>query len=526
MPVSLRALSYSAPDDRRLFDVIDLSFGDGRTGLVGRNGAGKSTLLRLITGELVPASGEVIRTGAVRLLRQAVAPPDGAVIADAFGASAELARLDRLEVGEGSLDDAAEADWTLPSRIEAALADVGLAGLDLERPIATLSGGQRTRLDLAALVLDAPETIMLDEPTNNLDRDGRRAVADLLRRWRGTAIVASHDRELLRHMDRIIEISGLGVRVYGGGFDLYAERKAEERALAEQGLATAERNLRNVERQIQSARETKQKRDAAGTRAGAKGGMPKIVLGAMERRAEQSAGKASHLAARQREAASEALEEARVQVERVRLLHLDLPGAAVSSSRKVLAFNDVTGGHDPAAPVIRHLSFEIVGPERVALTGPNGSGKTTLLRLATGAVEPFSGHIRRGVPIAMLDQHVEILDPAETILANFRRLNPGDLDNACRAALARFLFRNDAALRTVDTLSGGERLRAGLACVLGGARPPGLLILDEPTNHLDLDSIAAIESGLAAHTGALLVVSHDEDFLDAIGVERWVELDA
>jgi len=524
MPVSLRALSYSTPDDVRLFDNLDLSFGSGRTGLVGRNGAGKSTLLRLIAGELAPAAGEVIRAGAVRLLRQALASPAGATVADAFGASAALGTLARLEAGEGTLEDAADADWTLPSRIEAALADVGLSGFDLARPVATLSGGQRTRLDLAALVLDAPDTILLDEPTNNLDRDGRLAVAELLRRWRGTAVVASHDRELLRHMDRIVEISALGVRVYGGGFDLYAERKAEERALAAQNLATAERNLRSVDRQIQSARETKQKRDSAGARAAARGGAPRIVLGAMERRAEASRGKASHLAERQREAASEALEEARTQVERVRLLQLDLPGAIVPGGRKLLTFEAVSGGYDAAAPVVRDLSLEIVGPERVALVGTNGSGKTTVLRLATGALRPLSGQVRRHVPAAMLDQHVAILDPAETILANFRRINPGDNDNACRAALARFLFRNDAALRIVDSLSGGERLRAGLACVLGGSTPPGLLILDEPTNHLDLDSIAAIESGLATYDGALLIVSHDEDFLNAIGVERRVGL--
>ncbi|MCC6921435.1 MAG: ABC-F family ATP-binding cassette domain-containing protein [Alphaproteobacteria bacterium] len=524
MPVSLRALSYTTPDDTRLFDALDLSFGAERTGLVGRNGAGKSTLLRLIAGELQPASGEILRAGEVRLLRQAVAVPGEMTVADAFGAREALARLARLEAGEGSLDDAGEADWALPARLDDALAAVGLEGMEQERRVTTLSGGQRTRLDLAALTFDAPDTILLDEPTNNLDREGRYAVAELLRGWRGTAIVASHDRELLRHMDRIVEISGLGVRIYGGGFDLYAERKAEERALAAQSLATAERNLRSVDRQIQSAREKKQKRDAAGAQRAARGGAPRILLGAMKRRAEVSAGKGSDLAERQRGEAAEALEAARARVERIRQLHVDLPGAAVANGRKVLAFDRVTAGYDTAAPVVRDLSFEIVGPERVALTGPNGSGKTTVLRLVTGALQPMAGDVRRGVPVAMLDQHVEILDASETILANFRRLNPGDTDNACRAALARFLFRNEAALRVVATLSGGERLRAGLACVLGGTKPPGLLILDEPTNHLDLDSIAAIESGLAAYDGALLVVSHDDDFLDAIGVERRIAL--
>ena len=159
----------------------------------------------------------------------------------------------------------------------------------------------------------------------------------------------------------------------------------------------------------------------------------------------------------------------------------------------------------------------MTGPERVALTGGNGTGKTTFLALAGGAAQPTSGTVRRPAPSVMLDQGVAILDPATTILENFRRLNPDASINHAHAMLARFLFRNTEALKPVAVLSGGEMLRAGLACVLGGRRPPSLLILDEPTNHLDLDSIAAVESALRGFDGALLVASHDEDFLEAIG---------
>ena len=149
----------------------------------------------------------------------------------------------------------------------------------------------------------------------------------------------------------------------------------------------------------------------------------------------------------------------------------------------------------------------------------------TLLRLAAGVLKPLAGAIAQGVPLAMLDQNVELLQADETVLDNFRRLNPGDGEHACRAALARFLFRGDAALKFAGNLSGGERLRAGLACVLGGTKPPGLLVLDEPTNHLDLDSVRAVEEGLAHFDGAILVVSHDEAFLKSIGVTRRLALD-
>jgi ATPase subunit of ABC transporter with duplicated ATPase domains len=193
------------------------------------------------------------------------------------------------------------------------------------------------------------------------------------------------------------------------------------------------------------------------------------------------------------------------------------------AGRQVLRLDSVTIGHELDRPVIRSLSFAMVGPERVALVGPNGAGKTSLLKLIAGTLPPLAGTVELSVPMAMLDQNVALLEPDLTIRDNFMRLNAGASENACRAALAAFQFRADSALQQVGTLSGGQALRAGLACVLGGLHPPELLILDEPTNHLDLDSIEAVEAGLRAYDGALLVVSHDEHFLANIAIERRLE---
>ena len=190
----------------------------------------------------------------------------------------------------------------------------------------------------------------------------------------------------------------------------------------------------------------------------------------------------------------------------------------------MLRLDAVSVGYGTGRTVIDGLSFTLTGPERVAIIGANGSGKTTLLSLITGKLAPRSGRVRVGTAFAMLDQQVSLLDPALSIRDNFLRLNPDADENACRAALARFMFRADAALQVVSTLSGGQTLRAGLACVLGGKQPSPLLILDEPTNHLDIDSIEAVEVGLCAYDGALLVVSHDEAFLDAIGITRRLNL--
>lgn len=520
--LTLERLSYATPDGVSLFDNLNLAFGAERTGLVGRNGVGKTTLLRLMLGDLTPVSGSVSLRGEIGVLRQAMRPPDGATVADLLGVAADIDRHVRIEEGRGSEDDFANALWDLESRIAQALAAVGMAGRQVDRQAATLSGGEATRLALAALLIRRPDLILLDEPTNNLDAEARALVAGVLAGWKGGAVVVSHDRGLLREMDRIVELSSLGAKVYGGNYDLYLERKAAEEAAAEQGLATAERTLARVAREAQGAREKKARRDAAGKRFAASGSAPKILLGAMAERAETSGAREGRLAEKLAAQAGAEVADAQAKVERLRKLSFELPSSGLAAGKGVLAFEDVTFAH-PGGPVLA-FDFRMTGPERVAVTGPNGAGKTTLIGLATGELEPASGQVRLGVRAALLDQKTAMLRDDETLVAAFRRLNPGASDNAARAALARFLFRNVAGDKQVGALSGGERLRAALACVLCAAAPPQLLILDEPSNHLDLDSLAAIEAALRGYDGAILVVSHDRDFLGAIGVEREVGL--
>ena len=522
--VTLDRVAARTPDGHTLFSDLSLAFGRERTGLVGRNGVGKTTLLRLVTGLVDPAEGVVSRVGKVGWLEQRRDPRPRETVLGLLGAAPGMAVLRRVLAGEGAPDDLADADWTLEDRIETALADVGLPGLDPDRPAATLSGGENTRVRLAALLLEAPDLLVLDEPTNHLDADGRDAVAGLLSRWKGGALVVSHDRALLRRMDRIVEMSGLGAAAYGGDYDLYAERKAAERAAAEHDLEVAERNSAQVARESQAALEKKARRDKAGRAFAARKSEPKILLGAMAERAENSGGRERLLSRRRAEEAEAAVREARERVERVRAMAIPMPSTGLAAGKTVLATEGAVWDAPDGRRILGPLSLRITGPERVAITGPNGAGKTTLLKLITGDLQPTAGRIERPVAAALLDQEAALLRPDETLIEAWRRLNPGATPNDAHAALARFLFRNTAAQRIVGTLSGGERLRAALACVMTGARPPQLLVLDEPTNHLDLDSISAVEAALSAYDGAVIVVSHDPDFLDAIGVGRAIAL--
>ncbi|MDO6963183.1 ABC-F family ATP-binding cassette domain-containing protein [Rhizobium alvei] len=525
MPASITVsnVAWVTPDGRSLFSNLNLSFCNERTGLVGRNGVGKTTLLRLLIGELHLSEGAITVEGSIAVLRQSVQTEAGATIADLFGVRTDLDRIALALAGRATSEDLSEIDWTIEARMEAALQKTGLVA-EPSTLLSTLSGGQQTRAALSALLFSDPDFLILDEPTNNLDGDGRRAVIDLLAGWKGGALVISHDRDLLETMDAIVEMTSLGATRHSGNYTQFRAAKAQALLAAEQALGDAERKLADLGRQTQMSRERKARRDQAGRAKAGKGDMPKILLGAMKQRSEESAADHARMAERRRQEAEAELLEARSRIEIMQPLAMTLPPTGLPGRRKVLALDSIRAGYGDAPPVLDRISLSITGSERVAVTGPNGSGKSTLLGVITGRIEPISGTVRVEVPHTFFDQSVSLLDRGSTIRDNFLRLNPDAGENDCRAALARFLFRADAALQLVRSLSGGQMLRAALACVLAGPKPPQLLILDEPTNHLDIEALEALEAGLRAYDGALLVVSHDERFLAAIGVDRRIML--
>jgi ATPase subunit of ABC transporter with duplicated ATPase domains len=531
-------LSFSWPDGAPVLSGLTVSFGPGRTGLIGVNGSGKSTLLRLIAGELRPGSGTIRTNGDVGYLPQAITLGTHRSVSDLLGITAARTALHAIEAGDAREETFAAVgdDWDVEERARAWLDQLGL-DLALDDRVARLSGGETVLAALAALFLRRPDILLLDEPTNNLDLDARGRLYDAVASWAGVMVIVSHDRELLGRVDQIADLSAGSVRMYGGNLAAYEELLAAEQAAAERAVTAAAADVRRERRDVIDAQVKQARRDRQGRKLAASGSIPKIVASARKRSAQETAGRSRELHAERLQAARDRLDEAERAVRDDAEIRVDLPATAVPAGRTVLTLTGLTGtGWHPASPVAPPASSatpvtpalaELIvrGPERIALTGPNGAGKTTVLRAIAGLASLPGVGVRLGAVVGYLPQRLDILDESLSVVDNVRAAAPAASVNEVRASLARFLFRGERAERAAGTLSGGERFRAVLAALLLAQPAPQLLLLDEPTNNLDLASVRQLSQALDGYRGAIVIASHDVPFLRSAGITRWLCLD-
>ncbi|MCS5719329.1 ATP-binding cassette domain-containing protein [Herbiconiux sp. CPCC 205763] len=529
--ITFHNLSFSWPDGTPALQGLNGTLTTGRTGLVGQNGAGKSTLLRLVAGILTPTSGRIDTVGGVGYLPQTLTLGQHATVASLLGIDEVLSSLKAIEGGDVDVRhfDVVGDDWDIESRADEALHEIGFSAADLGRSVGEVSGGEAMLIAITGLRIRHTPITLLDEPTNNLDRDTRAKLAAFVDTWSGTLVVVSHDLELLEHMDATAELYSGRLDVFGGPYSQFTEHLEQEQAAAAQAAKSAQQTLK-VEKKTRLEAESKlAQRARTAKQTQASGGIPKILAGARASRAQASAGSMRSTLDDKVQSAQAAVDAAASRVRDEEHIHLTLPDPDVPRGRRVAELTD--GEH----------TIIIQGPERVAVIGPNGAGKTTLLEQLVGggasahartdgALEALAAHGRVTGTLATerfgyLPQRLDGLDDARSALENVREAAPKSAPGDIRNQLARLLIRGAAVDRPVGSLSGGERFRVSLAKLFLADPPAQLLILDEPTNNLDIASVAQLAEALDAYRGAVLVVSHDHAFLRRLGIDTVIELD-
>ncbi|EOF7242353.1 ABC-F family ATP-binding cassette domain-containing protein [Enterobacter roggenkampii] len=510
----LHQVTCQFPTGDTLFGPLNLTLEPSLCALVGRNGSGKTRLLRLLAGLDEPATGHIERFGSHAWVAQQHVISSQTTLAELLGYDAIFAARKRIDSGDYQPDDLALLDgyWDIAERLSEAFISATLPPFEPDKPAIELSGGERIRALLCGAFTAGADFLLLDEPTNHLDRQGRAWFYDQLSRYQGGVLVASHDRELLEQVPRILELSASGLRSYGGNYaDYQAQRDAEQQA-ARAALEHAATERKRTRARMQKEHDDSQRRSAKTLRT-----VDTLNIASFERvkykgAAKERIGSWKKQHSEQNEALNAAVNKARERVEDDNPVMFTLPGSQIPEGKQVLVLEDLVLQHVPVPP----LNWRMDGPMRVALKGPNGCGKSTLLKTLLGEVAPRSGSCKVSVSCAYLDQHLSRFDLSQSVMTHLNLSHTPLEEGVLRTRLAQLQLGADKVMLPLAALSGGERLKAALACVLWRAEATQLLLLDEPTNHLDLASVQAIEAALAGFPGALLVVSHDEAFLSGL----------
>ena len=572
--ITLDHISYAHPSEPALFIDLSAVFSTPLTGLIGDNGCGKTTLMRLILGDLTPDSGSVVAPERMAHLPQDLGLGSDQTLAELCGISEILQALQAVESGEYSpeLYETIGDNWDIEERILAALATYGFtpaALVDRDNPEAvralfarqmhSFSGGEAVIAALASLMVSDPEFILLDEPTNNLDSVAKAQLFTALEALPCPALIISHDRDLLERMNVIAELhadrQGLAhLRIFEGNYSTYRQALDTEQQAAQRRVTEAKNEMRSAHREWVQAQEIISKNMSRVW----KDDQPDTILALAKDASRQAAAKLRVLRVGKQEQAQEAYQNAQEQVRIQEKIYAELSQQPLPAGRKVLELSRIDSAQvsretftvqqptkvdslhfspteansesQQGTPAERPEHLILSGPEHLRITGANGSGKTTLLEAIAHAgdadyLSPVQPAYRVNYCIegAYIPQRIA-LDPELTLLQSVQRANPGVSEQHLRDQLARLLFRRESVHHKTGELSGGERFRAAVAQVLLADPVPQLLMLDEPTNNLDISSVDWLVQALEAYTGALIVVSHDEDFCHRIRIDRTLAL--
>ncbi|MDR0218947.1 MAG: ATP-binding cassette domain-containing protein [Enterobacteriaceae bacterium] len=512
--IEARQIAYQFSGEiKPLFSGIDIFLYAEHHALVGRNGIGKSWLASILAQQIPPSEGSVKHFCDVGYLSQGLTAFTGSA-ADMLGLANIVNANDRILAGIGETTDfdVMEGNWDWQFQIESLLAEGELKAEILSQPVKSLSGGEQTRLRLLALKRQGADFMILDEPSNHLDRQGRLWLAQWLANFSGGTLLITHDIRLLQNVSVVYELNGLGLSRSHGGWEAWLESKEQLRLGVQREVDQTRKNLKQTLRDTQRDREKTEKRQSQGKQRRENANQAKILLDRQLNRSEATLSRQAKLYEDRLQRSSSLAADAKTKLEIIDPLSIAVSAPQVATS-PLLYLQDVILPFGSDSPT----SLTINNGERVAIIGKNGSGKSTLLKVMAGRLLPKQGICRITPSHSLMDQHFSFLDKTQSALYNFQLQAPGWTEDRYRTRLAQLRMRGEEALKPVGYLSGGEQLKVALACLFCGPTAPALLLLDEPDNHLDIESRGLLQQVLHDYTGAMVLISHDDQFIANIG---------
>lgn len=525
MHIKLNNISYLHADKEKLFSNLNLSVIKSKAGLIGENGTGKTTLLRIISGDKIASRGTVIREGKIVLFPQDFSSFYNQTVSEVLLVKDKIESLDKIFNGSGNEKDfeIIGEDWNLYERIKKIFAEAKLNNINLSRGFDTLSGGEKSRLLFSSLMLNKPDFALLDEPTNHLDAVSREILYSLIKNYSGGLLIVSHDRTLLNLMDEIIELTPKGVKLYGGNYDFYKEQKEIQAQAAIETLSSVNIEYKKALKEKRKSLERQEIRMSRGKTKAIAEGVVKSTRDYLQNKSMQTFSRLKNTHTQKVDSLQERLNEAKERIEQNNKIIIDVHEQKKNYNKKILDVEGVNFNLSNSGFLWKHnISFVLNSGERLNIAGINGCGKSLLLKLITGEIKPSLGSIQLLTKnIAFLDQNINLLERDLSIFDNVKKFAGNKTpEHEIRIKLARFLFRGDDVFKKIEQLSGGEKMRAGIACLMAAESVPELLILDEPSNNLDIKSVEELTSALNQYNGALIIVSHDRTFLGELNIQR------